>query len=186
MLLCLNMTFNQCFREHYRMLCYFAFQYVQETGKAEDVTQEVFMRILEERMTFNSEDHLKRWLFVAVKNACLNHIKSVGIRSRILDRLAGEGGNEDTDFFNAMVRTEVYRQIQDAIDELPRECGRVFRMAYIEGLANEEIAGQMGISIHTVKSQKQKAKSLLRDRLKDLYPIALLAIGLARELLNRP
>lgn len=181
MLLCQNMTFNQCFGKYYRTLCYFAFQYLKEVGKTEDVTQEVFMRLLEDKMTFRDEEHLRRWLYVSVRNECLNHIKSAGIHSRLLARMDHGAGVDDSNFFNGIVRAEVYRQILEAIKELPRECGRVFHLAYVEGLDNEEIARLTGVTIHTVKSHKQRAKAQLREQLKDLYPSLLLCLHLIHK-----
>ena len=90
---------------------------------------------------------------------------------------------ESPDLFHGIVRAEIYDMILKAVDELPTECGRVFRMAYLDGLENEEIAVRLGISINTVKSQKNKAKTQLREILKDLYPAALLFLYLNLEIL---
>lgn len=169
---------SECFRQHYRMLCYFAYYYLQKMEKAEDVVGEIFMHLLEDKLTFRDEEHLKRWLYCAVRNACINHIRSAGIRSDILMKVAEDREKEDSTLFNNIVRAEVYRQILDAVEELPKECARIFRMAYIDGLDNQQIAAQLNITVHTVKSQKNKAKILLRQKLKDLYPLALLLLGL--------
>ena len=61
-----------------------------------------------------------------------------------------------------------------AIQELPTECGRVFKLAYVDGFSNDEIATQLSISVNTVKAQKNKAKIQLREKLKGLYPILFL------------
>lgn len=76
-----------------------------------------------------------------------------------------------------VVRAEVYQEIMEAIQELPTECGRVFKLAYVDGFSNEEIATQLSISVNTVKVQKNKAKILLREKLKGLYPVMLLLLG---------
>ena len=73
-----------------------------------------------------------------------------------------------------VVRAEVYREIMAAIDELPRECGRAFRLTCVDGLSNEEAAAELGVSVNTVKVQKNRAKIQLRQRLKGLYPLLLL------------
>lgn len=77
-----------------------------------------------------------------------------------------------------VVRAEVYQEIMEAIQELPTECGRVFRLAYVDGLSNEKIAEQLFISVNTVKSQKNKAKIQLREKLKGLYPVLLLFLNI--------
>lgn len=60
-----------------------------------------------------------------------------------------------------------------AIQDLPTECGRIFKLAYVEGFSNDEIATQLSISVNTVKAQKNKAKIQLREKLKGVYPVLL-------------
>ncbi len=170
-------TFTDCFRSYYRMLCSFAYEYLQETGKAEDVVQEVFIRLLEKPVSFENEEHCKHFLYKATRNACLNLLERKAVRNDILEKIKDEQREQEAaDLFGRIVRAEVYRKIIAAIDELPQECGRVFRLSYIEGLSNEEIAAMLNISIHTVKSQKNKAKCRLREKLKGLYPLLVLLL----------
>lgn len=171
--------FDDYFRAYYRALCYFARRYLKDPDLAEDTVQEVFVRILEEKMTFQSEEHLRRFLYTAVRNSCLNQKRLTEIHENVLNKVKEESPDADDNLFNGIVRSEVYRLILKAVEELPTECGRIFRMAYIEGLDNEEIAAQLGISVNTVKVQKNKAKIRLREKLKDLYPLALLLLSIA-------
>lgn len=77
----------------------------------------------------------------------------------------------DFDIFQSIVRTEVYKEILDAVNQLPERCGEIFKLAYIEQMTNNEIAKLLSISVNTVKAQKNNAKKLLREHLKHLYPI---------------
>lgn len=170
--------FDDCFERHYKVLCYFALKYIEDAGKAEDIVQEVFIRLLDGNFKFTDEEHLKRWLYMSVKNACLNHIKLSGIHAGILKNVHSDDEWEIGDAFTNIVRSEVYAKILDAIEELPRECKKVFKLAYLDGIDNEEIAEVLNISVNTVKSQKNKAKIQLREKLKDLYPVAILLLHL--------
>ena len=167
-------VFDKCFRVYYQTLCYFAFNYLKEQDEAEDVVQEVFMKLLNWDESFDNEEHLKHYLYKAVRNSCLNQIKMTGIRSDILGAIQKDTEEDENNFFENVVRAEVYQEIMDAIQELPTECGRVFRLAYVDGFSNEEIATQLSISVNTVKAQKNKAKIQLREKLKGLYPILFL------------
>lgn len=62
-----------------------------------------------------------------------------------------------------MIEEEVLGEIYRAIDELPPECRRVFRLG-LEGLSNQEIADSLSISINTVRTQKQRAMAVLKKR----------------------
>ncbi|MDE7074489.1 MAG: RNA polymerase sigma-70 factor [Odoribacter sp.] len=174
-----NLGFDDCFRRYYKTLCYFAVRILSVHEEAEEVVQEVFIRLFEEKRTFADEEHLRRFLYMAVRNDCLNRMKLQRIHAGILEKFGAGQEEAGADAFVEIVRSEVYERIMKAVEGLPKECGRVFRMAYMEGMDNEEVAGRLGISVNTVKSQKNKAKTLLRGELKDLYPMAVLLLALA-------
>ena len=69
------------------------------------------------------------------------------------------------------VESEVMWELMTAIDSLPEECRKVFKLSYMEGDDINEVARKLNISTHTVKSQRARAKQLLRERLKDLFPL---------------
>lgn len=173
-IICGNWKFDDCFRHHYHVLCYFAMRYLKDAAKAEDVVQDIFMKLLEINREFEDEESVVRFLYVATRNACLNRIKLDGIHSVVLQKARSEEESQEDEFFARVVRAEVYREIMAAIEELPRECSKVFRLAYVEGLDNENVAKYLGISVNTVKVQKNRAKIQLRERLKGLYPLLFL------------
>ena len=135
-------VFDSYFRRYYQTLCYFAFNYLKVQDEAEDVVQEVFIKLLNWDERFDNEEHLNT-------------------------------PEDENNFFVNVVRAEVYQEIMGAIQDLPTECGRIFKLAYVEGFSNDEIATQLSISVNTVKAQKNKAKIQLREKLKGLYPVLL-------------
>ena len=169
-----NKVFDKCFRSYYQVLCYFSYHYLKDTEKAEDIVQDVFLKLLNENILFDNEEHIKHYLYKAVRNSCLNHIKLTGIRSGILESIHRDRDKDENNFFANVVRAEVYREIMKAIRELPHACVQVFQLAYVDGYSNEEIASQLSISINTVKVQKNKAKIRLRQKLQGLYPVVAL------------
>ena len=157
--------------------CYFACHYLKEQDEAEDVVQDVFMKLLNGEECFDSENHLKHYLYKAVGNSWVKQIKMTGIRSDILGSIQKNAEEDENNFFVNVVRAEIYQEIMEAIQELPTECGRIFKLAYVEGFSNDEIATQLSISVNTVKAQKNKAKIQLREKLKGLYPVMLLLLS---------
>ena len=83
---------------------------------------------------------MKGWLYKSVRNACLDDIKLSEIHARVLEEVQQNATEETADLFHGIVRSEIYARILEAVDELPVACGTIFRMAYLEGLENEEIA----------------------------------------------
>lgn len=167
-------VFDKCFRAYYQTLCYFAYHYLKDQEKVEDIVQEVFIKLLDATESFDSEEHLKHYLYKAVRNACLNQIKLTAIRTEILESIQQNTPQDENNFFVNVVRAEVYGEIMEAVRELPTECGRIFKLAYVDGFNNDEIASQLSISVNTVKNQKNKAKIQLREKLKGVYPALIL------------
>ena len=77
---------------------------------------------------------------------------------------------EDAYFFHS-VETSLFEEIFKAIEELPVECCRIFKMSYLENMDVHRISEELQISESTVKTQRQRAKKYLRQRLKNLYAI---------------
>lgn len=171
--------FNYFFQHNYQTLCYFAFCILKDKHLAEDIVQNIFTRLLNTPESFNSEDHLKRFLYKSIKNECINELKKNTTRNEILEKMASSIIDEnDSDISHLIVRAEVYSEIINAINNLPSKCGEIFKLAYIEHLDNDEIAKKLAISINTVKVQKNNAKKTLRENLKHLYPILAIILHL--------
>ncbi|MCI6549708.1 MAG: RNA polymerase sigma-70 factor [Prevotella sp.] len=168
---------ENCFTANYQALCYFADSLLHDVEVSEDIVQDVFCKVIGSGRQFESEGHMRSYLYIAVRNSCINLLRSgrlqhVGLDSASLS--ASETLDEDADY--EMVRAEIIRKISAAIDTLPPRYREVFELAYVKNARNEEIAEQMHISPNTVRVMKQRAKKQLRALLQDLYPLLFLVV----------
>jgi RNA polymerase sigma-70 factor (family 1) len=156
-------AFKLIFTVLYPSICFFADKYLHDHDEAEDITQEVFIALWDQRGNFNSIDHIKTFLYIAVRNKCLNVLK----HRRIKEQYAREqpaDATHTTAFEDHLIRSEVIHNIRRAIDSLP-ECQRKITLLGMQGLKNHEIAEDMNISVNTVKLQKKIAYRKLRKLL---------------------
>lgn len=161
-------AFEALFRLHYRPLCAFAMGYLKDGDKAEDLVQDLFFRLWLDREKVNITTSTKAYLYASVRNRCLNAVKA-GSRMRVLneevdDRSADDDRTEDE-------HTERIARVQSAIEALPEERRKVFKLSRYEGLKYHEIAARLGISVKTVENQMGSALKTLRTELKDLVPL---------------
>jgi RNA polymerase sigma-70 factor (ECF subfamily) len=91
-------------------------------------------------------------------------------------QLAYLTGEKEEFVLNEMIRAEVLKEVMNEINNLPEQCGKVLKLAYLDGLKNQEVAKVLNISVHTVKNQKARAIQLLRTRLRDRDLMAFLLL----------
>lgn len=161
-------AFEALFRHHYRPLCAFALGYVKDGDKAEDLVQDLFFRLWLDREKVTITTSTKAYLFAAVRNRCLNAVKA-GARIRVLNEEVDDLTVDDERTEDE--HTERIARVQAAIEALPEERRKVFKLSRYEGLKYHEIAERLGISVKTVENQMGSALKTMRAELKDLMPL---------------
>ena len=164
-------AFENFYKEHYKLFFLTACQYLKDARHAQEVVNDVFIKIWQEAGTLNIQTSLKSYIYRAVVNRCLNELdKSKRDRlhfSELPHRQ--EPSVEPTEMEDNELKVRLYR----AIDELPEQCRKVFMMSRFEGLKQQEIADLLGISIKTVKNHITHALKLLHKVLRDWQSLPL-------------
>jgi RNA polymerase sigma-70 factor (ECF subfamily) len=135
-------------------------------AEAEDVAQEVFLRVHRSIGEFRGEARLSTWLYAITSRLCLNRLASADRRRArdgedILLRLPSRGADAAAE----AERREVEAALQRAIAELPDDRRIVVVLRDLEGLAYEEIAEALGVELGTVRSRLHRARTELKDRM---------------------
>ena len=170
-----NHSLRLVYQQHYRLLVVYAMQLLGERSEAEDAVQDIILSTWEQQNTFDTERHLRTYLFNAVRNRCLsilNHLKVAVNYQDHLKREYREMVLEDHSI--ALHKEEVYRLLFQAIDQLPAKQRKIFLLA-IEGKRNAEIADILQTNVNTVKTLKRRGIDRLR---KTLHPEAMMVLAL--------
>lgn len=161
-------AFEQLFRESYRPLTAYAFRFVCDLPAAENIVQDVFLKLWQNRHELVITTSLVHYLFRSVRNHSLNHLNKVKIRSEYIRmQVAGEIGHEDYSAFYPEIG--LLNKIETAISALPEKRQEIFRLAREDGLKYREIAERLDISIKTVETQMTLALKQLRESLKEYH-----------------
>jgi RNA polymerase sigma-70 factor (ECF subfamily) len=139
-------------------------------AEAEDVAQEVFLRVHRSIAEFRGEARLSTWLYAITSRLCLNRLRSAERRWRqddpdALERVPGEG-----DAAGHLERSEVESALREAIAELPEERRIVLVLRDLEGLSYEEIAQALDVELGTVRSRLHRARMDLKAKLERFLP----------------
>ena len=159
--------FEKLFKEFFIPLSNFAKQYVQDLDTAKDITQKVFLTLWEKRSQMNPEQSIKSYLFTSVKNRSLNYIRDhKKYRSEVLDLDCGDINMMEEE--RPLEMADVQARVEQALNELPEKCRKVFELSRFRGMKYKEIAEELQIAQKTVEAHMSKAMKSLRENLKDL------------------
>ena len=164
--------FDTLFHAYYAKLFFYASGIVGNDGDAEDVVEEVFCDLWTHIDTMEMGERIQAFLYRAVFTRSLNMLKRNALRQQRVEavRQIGDMRVEQiesalADPHESMENAEMRCQIDAAINALPEKCRSVFRMRYIEGKNNAEIAQVTGTSPRTVEAHIHNALKFLRKRL---------------------
>lgn len=173
-------VFENYYKEHYTYFFLGACKYLKDAGLAEEIVNDVFITIWEHAEKINIDSSLKSYIYRAVINRSLNALnknKRDREYQQELSRLP-----EQTFELREMEENELKIRLYRAIDQLPEQCQRVFRMSRFEALKQQEIADQLGISIKTVKNHITHALKQLSIVLGDWGSIPVWALAVIKEI----
>ena len=165
-------AFKQLFKDYYQDLAYFSAKILKDSIVAEDITQEVFIRLWEQENHFDNLLSLKSYLYLSARNACINYLKHHRIVTEFENSLSEETSEEST--WNTIVESEIISILSEYIHQLPLECAKIMDLV-MQGYNSTEISTLTGASSSTVRSQKQRGIALLKKMVSpELYALLIL------------
>ena len=167
-------AFETIFKSYYETMSLFAMRYVQSQAIAEEITQEVFVKLWSKQADIKINSSLKSYLYGAIRNACLNHLKHQKV---VQEHVAFELHNNATQVDDVVEYNELQEAVDSAIAKLPEKCREVFEMSRFEGKKYKDIAEALQISVKTVENQMGKALKVLRNELKDNWFILFILLS---------
>lgn len=160
-------AFEYLYKAHCRRVYSLCLRIIKNSAEAEDLTQQVFLQLFRKISTFRGESGFSTWLHRVTVNIVLMHMRRKKPPELFAEDLQGhtsngesssEQGFSDTSMFGAIERLNLMR----AIRKLPSGYKQVFLMHDVIGYQHSEIAGLLGCSTGSSKSQLHKARKRLR------------------------
>lgn len=177
-----DQLFSRLYVSYFARLVRFASLYVGSAGDAENIVQDFFVRLWEQKGVLAELQRPDAFLFSSVKHRCLNFIRS---QLSVMDgrRALSEVAEQEFRFKlyslqmldeSEMSIDEIEQMLQKAIDTLPERCREIFVMSKLKGMKYREIAETLQLSVNTVENQMAIALKKLRQELRDCLPLLLL------------
>jgi RNA polymerase sigma-70 factor (family 1) len=168
---------KDAFNSNFAWLYSYSKKMVQNDQVAEDITIESFSKLWERLDGFSNKNAIRSFLTLTARNACLNYIRDNAKRhTRQQDFLYLVETETSSYEDNLKMTANIFQLIYNEVEKLSPQLQTVFKLAYFEGLSNDEIAAQLHISNQSVRNDKSRALKQLRMAFygKDLLPLFLL------------
>ena len=167
-------AFTAIYIRYNKMLYVLAYKYLKDSFRAEDIVQQVFLKLWEARSLFAGAINLRNYLYTSAKNLILNEIRDnfsdmeknyavIQNRPEFEDKLQ-----------SALEEKDLFQHFYKILAELPEQKRKVCLLKIWDNLSNQEVADKLHISVPTVKSHYSQAIKLLRDKMGRLLGILML------------
>lgn len=168
------------FRKIYNSFCEplyrFAFSYLKDSFEAEEIVQDVFLKVWEKRDEVDEHKSFKSYLYRITVNKVFNELKHRVVRQKYeqhalkFDQITGETPESTIQF------QELNSNIEQILLKLPEQQRNIFILSRWKGLSNAEIAENLSLSIRTVENQIYRAAKFIKLHLNEDYPLIILLI----------
>lgn len=158
-------AFRWLFDHYHNDILAYSIKLVKQKAQAEEITQDVFVKVWSHREKLNPNLSFKSFLFTITKNLCFNFLKKAAQNRFLAQNVFYESQLSSISSDNGLVEADFEKLQNGAIAALPPRCRLIYTMSRNHGKSYEEIGSELGISPNTVKNQMSKALSNIRDYL---------------------
>jgi RNA polymerase sigma-70 factor (ECF subfamily) len=162
---------DSIYLDYYAVLLRYAYTFLHEQVLAEEMVHQVFLKALDRKEPLTVHTSIKAYLYRAVYNECLNHVKHQKIQNEFEQHTLKTMNQRAETPSGLLQYSELEKQLGKAINDLPEQCRVIFQLSRYEDLKYTEIAAQLGLSVKTVETQMSRALKKLRVQLADYLPL---------------
>lgn len=161
-------AYQSLFEKYYPQLVRFAMVYVKDSDIAEEIVQDLFVKLWIKKDTLKIKSAFKSYLFSAVRNRAFNYFRDkkeyLNVESDLplIDKISSHQDSTNFDF------EKLQAAVKSAIEALPEKCRKIFRMSREEELTYKQIAEKLDVSPKTVENQMGIALKKLRESLQPI------------------
>lgn len=166
-------AFHNVFFEYYGQVKQFSYFVLKDIDAAEDIAQEVFIKVWTGRGVLPEVRNFRNYLFQISKNTMIDHIRretAMVLRNNVF---AGRAFSRDDSFENDFIAKETQGAIDEIVGNMPPKRREVFILNRVQGKSNDEIAELLGLSKKTVENHLHLALKELKEKL----PLILVTIA---------
>jgi RNA polymerase sigma-70 factor (ECF subfamily) len=159
-------------RQHWRKVFNVAYKFVGKHDEAEDLTQEIFLKLFKSLDTFDRRANFQTWLISVSRNLCIDHYRSVRKERETIDRDVDAGelspASSDTGPYAALEHSDRRALLRHALDTLAPTLRSAVMLRDIHELSYQDIAERLGLPEGTVKSRINRGRLELARQIRKI------------------
>lgn len=160
-----RVAFTWFYTSHLNRLYRYIFLFTKSKEDTEEILQDIFIRIWENREKLKEIDLAAAYLTQIARNKIIDKVRSMQTRHRVLSEIRRSRGDSANTTSDDCIYREYYLVVQQAIEKLPPKRKLIFRLNTENGLSQDEIANQLKISRSVVQKQLYSASHFVRKYL---------------------
>ena len=159
-------AFTILFHWYKNKLYAYILRLTESEALAEDIVQDVFLKLWNDRHTLNAIDNFGSYLFRMSKNHVINHFKRMAHETLIVAEMFRQNPDEHNDVQDTIAVQDVEKVLAEIVESLPPQQRKIYHLSRDEGRSHEEIANLLKISPNTVKNHIVQAMFTIRTQLR--------------------
>jgi RNA polymerase sigma-70 factor (ECF subfamily) len=176
-------TYERVYKQYFQSLYAYAYSIIEDVMQAEEIVQQLFLKIWEKKENIHIETSLQAYLYKSVYFQSLNYIKHLKVRNEHQKHTVFQMKQSPAEQAGQQLDLKLLEsRFRKALSDLPEQCRTVFQLSRFEELKYREIAGRLGISEKTVEHHMGKALRVLRTKLAEFLVSILLLLSQFKEL----
>ncbi len=159
------------FKLYGNSLLYLAHQLTKNKQAAEEIVNDIFLKVWDLRANFETQSKLQAFLYIATKNACYSFLKKP-IQQLRMENIEDQFDliYQDQDIFKTIIKAELFEKILQEVSKLPARQREIFYMTYVEDYTVEEICQKLALHPNAVYANKSRALTALKNALRVYDP----------------
>jgi len=158
-------AFRELYNQYHQPLYHYVLRFVKSPALAEDVLQDVFLKIWEIRSRIDPELSFKAYLYRISRNSVFKLLKKIAVDENLRTQVLKQFSQSVADADLKVLWQQYEALLQAAINRLPPQRQKVFKLCREEGKSYEQVAEELGISRNTVKEHMVLAMKLIREHI---------------------
>lgn len=159
-------AFYQLYERYSKRLYGFVLRYIKLEADAEEIVQEVFIKIWESRTKIDVYSSFESFLFTVAYNTTISQFRKKASEKKYLEHLKSiQQVERAPDLTDEIYFNELNEKVQDLLNELTPRQKEIFQLSREQGLANDEIAKKLNISVNTVKKHITNTLAFLKSHI---------------------